>query len=59
MNGVLLKYIFRHITHLSITGDNPEKSVSTGIGHLSGGIPVTRNIANMDIQYKVGDAPDL
>ncbi len=24
MDGMLLKYIFQHITYMSITGDNPE-----------------------------------
>ena len=31
----------RSIIHTSKTGDNPKKSIYTGLGHLSMGIPVT------------------
>jgi hypothetical protein len=59
MAGKLLRNISRHTTLMSITGDNPEKSLYTGPVQFVWGIQVTRNIASMDIQYKVGDAPDL
>ena len=41
MNGMLLKYLFQHITYMSITGNNPEKPLYTGPGHFLWGIPVT------------------
>ncbi len=36
MDGILLRSIFQHITYISITGNNPEKTLYTGPGHLSG-----------------------
>jgi len=35
IDGILLEYIFQHITYVSITGDNPEKPLYIGPGHLS------------------------
>ncbi len=33
--GIWLRSISKHITYMSITGDNPEKTLYTGPGHLS------------------------
>ena len=59
MAGKLLRNICQHTTHISIIGDNSEKSLYTDPVQFIWGIQVTRNIASMDIQYKVRDAPDL
>ena len=36
MAGMWLRNISQYIIHTSITGDNPEKTLYTGLGHLSG-----------------------